>query len=108
MGSRLIQLKGRKGWYLEIDKPLWLRRLKGGGNSVKRKAGDSRTEASRNALAIESEVLKGWDELKEADPLAAAPTRSKLSGESLPDATDALMREAGWSMMRAEGIGCNT
>ena len=104
MGSRLIQLKGRKGWYLEIDKPLWLRRLKGGGNSIKRKAGDSRTEASRNALAIESEVLKGWEELKETDPLAGAPTRSKLTGESLPDATDALMREAGWSIEMREKV----
>ena len=83
---------------------MWLRRLKGGGNSIKRKAGATRNEALRNALAIEAEILKEWDALQEQDPLKAAANRSKVTGESLPEATEQLMLAAGWSKEMREKV----
>lgn len=83
---------------------MWLRQLKGGGNSIKRKAGATRNEALRNALTLEAEILKEWDALQEQDPLKAAADRAKVTGESLPEATEQLMLAAGWSREMREKV----
>ena len=41
------------GWYVHVDRPK-THRPKRGGKMVRRKAGDSREEALRNALRIEA------------------------------------------------------
>ncbi|MDB4346332.1 site-specific integrase [bacterium] len=98
MASRIIEINNRSGFYLEVDKPLWLRQLKGGGNSVKRKCGDTRQEAKRNALKIESQILEEWNELQEHHPLKQATAFVDAQGDDLPDAVSELMRSAGVSL----------
>lgn len=104
MSSRIVTIKGKSGFYLEVDKPSWLRKLKGGANSVKRKAGATRAEATRNALKLEAEILQEWDLIQEQNPLKAAKGVAKAEGLDLDDALEELMRNAGWSRERREAV----
>lgn len=104
MGSRIVQIKGRNGFYLEVDKPQWLRKLKGGGNSVKRKLGETRAEARRNALKVEAQILGEWDLIQEQNPLKAAKRTAEAEGIELDHAVSDLMRNAGWSQERRQAV----
>ena len=64
---------------------MWLRQLKGGGNSVKRKAGVTRQEAKRNALKIESQILEEWNALQEHHPLKQVTAFAQSQGDDLTD-----------------------
>ena len=57
---RVGQESGRRGWYVFADRPKELRK-KRGGKTVRRKAGETREEALKNALRIEATLMApGW------------------------------------------------
>ena len=51
MPLRVGQESGRRGWYVFVDRPKELRERRG-GKTVRRKAGETREEALKNALRI--------------------------------------------------------
>ena len=56
MPFRVGQESGRRGWYVFVDRPKELRGRRGGKN-VRRKAGETREEALKNALRIEATLM---------------------------------------------------
>ena len=96
MAARVRQLKGKPGWYVVIDVPRWVRKLKGGSATIRFKGGATEAEAKRNSLAIEAEHLTKWEAMR--DPLANAGLVAKQSGENIDRVVDELMRSAGWSL----------
>ena len=96
VGVRVIQVKGKAGWYVDIDRPKWVRERTGAKSKiVRRKAGATQSEAKRNALAIEAELLKQWESIR--DPLGNAQVEANTTGARLDEVVDDLMRAAGWS-----------
>ena len=73
MPFRVGQESGRKGWYVYVDRPK-THRPRRGGKTVRRKAGDSREEALRNALSIEAEWCSNG---LQTNHLARSKRRSK-------------------------------
>ena len=101
MSFRIGQEKGRSGFYVYVSKPRHLRKKKG-SNTVGKKAGATHEEALRNALRIEAEVLKQWDE--EANPFAAAQATSRSQGIPLDQALDEELREQGYRLAERDRI----
>ena len=96
MGYRVTEIKGKKGWYVLIDKPRQLRKLRG-SNTVKKKAGDTLPEARRNADAIVSKVHLEWQQQLAHNPIEAAKRSKDLELLDLPQAVDLELRQAGYS-----------
>lgn len=61
--SKLFQRAGRSGWYLNVPVPLELRKKLGKG-SVFKKAGNTFKEAQRNALELELQILKSFEQTR--------------------------------------------
>ena len=59
MPFRVGQESGRRGWYVFVDRPKELRGRRG-GKTVRRKAGETREEALKNALRIEATLMASW------------------------------------------------
>ena len=80
MPFRVGQERGRKDWYVYVDRPKTHHSSRG-GKTVRRKAGDSREEALRNALRIEAELVQQWAATEPLNPFQAAlrATRSLCS-----------------------------
>ena len=97
--SRIIELPKRSGFYVEINVPLWVRKLGLRGNTVRRKAGKTRAEAVRNAALIEAELQREWselqDQLEEKQPLKKARSVAQSQGLDLPEVVEDLMKDAG-------------
>lgn len=58
--AKLIQRKGRSGWYLHVSVPFQLRPLKG-KTGIYKKAGNTYKEAVRNAAGLEHEIRRGFE-----------------------------------------------
>ncbi len=79
---RVLEIKGKPGWHVEIDIPKWVRERTGAKSKiVRRKAGATQSEAKRNALGIEAGLLKEWELLR--DPLGNAQLEAHRTGERL-------------------------
>ena len=57
--SKLVQRKGRSGWYLTVALPRDLRKQGGAGNIYK-KAGNTYTEALQNKGTLEQEIRNAF------------------------------------------------
>ena len=95
MPFRVGQESGRKGWYVYVDRPK-THRPKRGGKTVRRKAGDSREEAMRNALRIEAELVQQWAADEPLSPFQAALRASRELGLRLDEALDSELRGQGY------------
>ena len=84
MPFRASQESGRKGWYVYVDRPK-THRPRRGGKTVRRKAGDSREEALRNALRIEAELVQQWAADEPLSPFQAALRASRDLGVRLDE-----------------------
>ena len=71
MPFRVGQESGRKGWYVYVDRPK-TDRTRRGGKTVRRKGGETRQEALRNALRIEAELVQQWAADEALNPFQAA------------------------------------
>ena len=87
MSFRVGQERGRKGWYVYVDRPK-THRPRRGGKTVRRKAGESREEALRNALRIEAELMQHWAVDEPLNPFQAALSSSRELGLRLDEALD--------------------
>ncbi len=95
MPFRVGQESGRKGWYVYVDRPK-THRPRRGGKTVRRKAGDSREEALRNALSIEAELVQQWAADEPLSPFQAALKASRELGVRLDVALDWELRDQGY------------
>ena len=95
MGFRVGQEKGRRGWYVFVDRPSALR-LKKGGKTARRKGGDTREEALKNALRIEAELLQQWAKEADTGPFMAAREQAQATGMPLDEALDDTLRAANY------------
>ena len=84
MPFRVGQERGRKGWYVYVDRPK-THHSRRGGKTVRRKAGDSREEALRNALRIEAEFVQQWAVDEPLNPFQAALRASRELGVRLDE-----------------------
>ena len=82
MPFRVGQESGRKGWYVFVDRPKELRGRRG-GKTVRRKAGETREEALKNALRIEATLMASWVAELNQNPFQAARKASNEQG--VPD-----------------------
>ncbi len=74
-----------------VDRPSALR-LKKGGKTARRKGGNTREEALKNALRIEAELLQQWAKEADADPFMAAREQAQATGLPLDEALDNTLR----------------
>ena len=95
MPFRVGQERGRKGWYVYVDRPK-THHLRRGGKTVRRKASDSREEALRNALRIEAELVQQWAADEPLNPFQAALRASRELGVRLDVALDWELRDQGY------------
>ena len=102
MSFRVGQERGRKGWYVYVDRPKALR-LRRGGKTARRKAGETREAALRNALRIEAELIKQWTEEADQSPFKAAKEASTNLGIRLDVALDEAYGEQTTSVKTASG-----
>ena len=77
MPFRVGQESGRRGWYVFVDRPKELRGRRG-GKTVRRKAGETREEALKNALRIEATLLESWAAELNQKPFQAAQKAFRL------------------------------
>ena len=91
MSFRVGQERGRKGWYVYVDRPKALRSRRG-GKTARRKAGETREAALINALRIEAELIKQWTEEADQSPFKAAKEASTNLGIRLDVALDEALR----------------
>ena len=94
MPFRVGQERGRKGWYVFVDRPK-THRPRRGGKTVRRKGGDTREEALRNALRIEAELVQQWAADEPLNPFQAALRASQELGVCLDEALDSELRDQG-------------
>ena len=73
-----------------------------GSNNVRKKAGTTDEEALRNAVRIEAEVLKQWDE--EANPFAAAQATSQTQDIPHDQALEEELRDQGYRLAERDRI----
>ena len=95
MPFRVGQERGRKGWYVYADRPK-THHARRGGKTVRRKAGETREEALRNALRIEAEMVQQWAADEPPNPFQAALRASRELGERLDVALDWELRDQGY------------
>ena len=95
MPFRVGQERGRKGWYVYVDRPK-THHARRGGKTVRRKAGASREEALRNALRIEAELVQQWAADEPLNPFQAALRASRELGVRLDVALDWELRDQGY------------
>ena len=85
--AKLVQRKGRSGWYIHVSIPSQLRSLKG-RTGVYKKAGDTYKEAVRKAAGLELQIRQGFEvELNRADPVAVLEKQMEVEGLSQLDDT---------------------
>ena len=95
MPFRVGQESGRKGWYVYVDRPK-THRTRRGGKTVRRKGGETRQEALRNALRIEAELVQQWAADEPLNPFQAALRASRELGVRLDVALDWELRDQGY------------
>ena len=95
MPFRVGQESGRRGWYVYVDRPK-THRPRRGGKTVRRKAGDSREEALRNALRIEAELVQQWAADEPLSPFQAALKTSQELEVRLDEALEGELRDQGY------------
>ncbi|WP_136988981.1 tyrosine-type recombinase/integrase [Synechococcus sp. UW140] len=103
MTFRVGQEKGRSGWYVFVTRPKALR-SKRGSKTVRKKGGDTREEALKNALRIEAELLQQWAKEADADPFMAAREQSQATGLSLDEALDNTLRAENYKPQERERL----
>ena len=92
MPFRVGQESGRRGWYVFVDRPKELRGRRG-GKTVRRKAGETREEALKNALRIEATLMASWVAELNQNPFQAARKAPNEQGVPLDEALDHELRE---------------
>ena len=100
MPFRVGQESGRRGWYVYVDRPK-THHARRGGKTVRRKAGETREEALRNALRIEAELVQQWAAGEPLNPFQAALRASRELEVGLDEALDWELRDQGrnrWSL----------
>ena len=95
MPFRVGQESGRSGWYVFVDRSKGLRG-KRGGKTVRRKAGETREEAHKNALRIEATLMETWVAELNQRPFQAARKASSEQGMPLDEALNHELRERGY------------
>ena len=95
MPFRVGQESGRKGWYVYVDRPK-THRTRRGGKTVRRKSGDTREEALKNALRIEAELVQQWAADESLNPFQAALRTSRELEVRLDEALDWELRDQGY------------
>ena len=100
MSFRVGQESGRRGWYVYVDRPK-THHARRGGKTVRRKAGETREEALRNALRIEAELVQQWAADEPLNPFQAALRASRELGERLDVALDWELRDQGYKPQEA-------
>ena len=95
MPFRVGQESGRRGWYVYVDRPK-THHARRGGKTVRRKAGETREEALRNALRIEAELVQQWAADEPLSPFQAALRASRELGLRLDEALDWELRDQGY------------
>ena len=95
MPFRVGQERGRKGWYMYVDRPK-THHARRGGKTVRRKAGETREEALRNALRIEAELVQQWAADEPLNPFQAALRASRELGVRLDEALDWELKDQGY------------
>ena len=103
MPFRVGQERGRRGWYVFVDHPKELRG-KRGGKTVRRKAGETREEALKNALRIEATLTESWVAELNQNPFQAARKTSSELGVPLDEALDHELRERGYKQKEKERL----
>ena len=94
MPFRVGRESGRKGWYVFVDRPKELRG-KRRGKTVRRKAGETREEALKNALRIQATLLRSWAAEANQNPFQAALKASSEQGAPVEEALDHEIRQQG-------------
>ena len=95
MPFRVGQESGRRGWYVYVDRPK-THHARRGGKTVRRKAGETREEALRNALRIEAGLVQQWAADEALNPFQAALRASRELGVRLDVALDWELRDQGY------------
>lgn len=103
MPFRVGQERGRKGWYVFVDRPK-THRPRRGGKTVRRKGGDTREEALRNALRIEAELVQQWAADEPLNPFQAALRASQELGVRLDEALDSELRDQGYKQKERDRL----
>ena len=103
MPFRVGQESGRRGWYVFVDRPKELRGRRG-GKTVRRKAGETREEALKNALRIEATLMASWVAELNKSPFQAARKASNEQGVPLDEALDHELRERGYKQKEKDRL----
>lgn len=61
MGYRVKQFPPRAGWYVVLDVPAWAMEAMGCSNVIKKKLGDTRSEATAKAVQFVATEQQKWE-----------------------------------------------
>ena len=61
MGYRVKQFPPRNGWYVVLDVQAWAMEAMGCSNVIKKKLGDTKSEATANAVQFVAKEQRKWE-----------------------------------------------